>query len=110
MIKHTMIGLMAAVLLVASPAVPASEDTSATSEFGFLVTGEGAEETYGYCAACHSERLVAQQGLTRARWSGLLEWMVEEQGMAEIEEPDLGRILDYLANNYGTDRPNFPKP
>ena len=40
----------------------------------------------------------------------LLEWMVEEQGMAEIDEPDLGVVLDYLTENYNTDRPNFPKP
>lgn len=111
MIKHTVIGLAAAVFLAGSNAAPATEHvSSAPPEFGALVAAEGAEETYGYCAACHSERLVAQQGLTRARWSGMLEWMVEEQGMAEIDEPDLSRILDYLARNYGTDRPNFPNP
>jgi cytochrome c len=34
---------------------------------------------------------------------------VEEQGMAEIEEPDLSIVLDYLAANYNEDRPNFPR-
>ncbi|MCY4285886.1 MAG: cytochrome c family protein [Thiotrichales bacterium] len=75
---------------------------------GVLVAAEGAEETYAYCAVCHSERIVAQQGLTRPDWEELLEQMVEENGMNPIGEPDLGRVLDYLTANYGPDRPNFP--
>lgn len=78
-------------------------------EFGVLVPGKGAEETYIYCSACHSERLVAQQGLTRERWDALLQWMAEEQGMPPIEQGERGLILDYLAQNYGPDRPNFPR-
>ncbi len=30
--------------------------------------------------------------------------------MAEIEEPDLSTVLDYLTTNYNIDRPNFPTP
>ena len=78
------------------------------SDYGVLVEAEGVEETYAYCSACHSERLVAQQGLTREKWIEMLEWMVEEQGMAEIEEPDYSKVIDYLSENYNTDRPNFP--
>ena len=77
---------------------------------GVLVAAEGAEETHAYCTACHSERIVAQQGLTRADWEELLEQMVEENGMDPIEEPDRGRILAYLEAHYGPDRPNFPRP
>ena len=77
-------------------------------DLGILVAGEGAEETHAYCTACHSERIVAQQGLTRADWEELLEEMVEENGMNPIEEPDLGRVVSYLATHYGPDRPNFP--
>ena len=77
-------------------------------DLGVLVPGAGAEETHAYCTACHSERIVAQQGLTRADWEELLEQMVEENGMTPIEEPDLGRVLAYLAMHYGPDRPNFP--
>ena len=80
------------------------------ADLGVLVAGEGAEETHAYCTACHSERIVAQQGLTRADWEELLEQMVEENGMTPIEEPDLERVLSYLATRYGPDRPNFPRP
>ena len=30
-----------------------------------------AAETFAACAACHSERLVAQQGMTREQWDEL---------------------------------------
>ena len=67
-------------------------------------------QTFYACTACHSEMIVAQQGKTRDGWKKLLVWMVEEQGMSELPEDELNVILDYLAANYGTDRPNFPKP
>ncbi len=79
-------------------------------EFGKLFVAEGVDTTFYTCTACHSERIVAQQGFTRKGWDELFIWMVEEQGMMEIEEPDRSAILDYLATNYNTDRPNFPRP
>lgn len=79
-----------------------------TYEFGLLVDAPGVEVTYYTCVACHSERIVAQQGLSREHWDEMLEWMVEEQGMSEIDEPDRTEILDYLAEHYNEDRPNFP--
>ena len=98
--------------LTFAAAKPALEPASVTDapDFGVLFAAEGVEETFDNCTACHSERIIAQQGQTQDGWIELFEWMVEEQGMAEIEEPDLSKILDYLSANYGIDRPNFPKP
>ena len=89
---------------------PTAPRSARSPDLGVLVAGEGARETHAYCTACHSERIVAQQGLTRADWEELLEQMIEENGMTPIEEPDLGRVLAYLSAHYGTDRPNFPRP
>jgi len=89
-----------------------SNDATASSveeDYGLLVDAPGVAETYAYCTPCHSEMIVAQQGKTREHWADLFDWMVEEQGMAEIEEPDLSTVLDYLAANYNEDRPNFPR-
>jgi cytochrome c len=100
-------------LAVATSANPDDIETTApekTPEFGVLFQASGVEETFYTCTACHSERIVAQQGLSRAHWDEVLVWMVEEQEMDEIEEADRAVILDYLATNYGEDRPNFPKP
>jgi cytochrome c len=92
--------------LAVGSAAPAAEQEP--PEFGVLYDAEGVEATYAYCSACHSERLVAQQGLTREGWAELIEWMVDEQGMAEIEQPDYDVVLDYLSTHYNTDRPHFP--
>jgi mono/diheme cytochrome c family protein len=78
-------------------------------EFEGLVAGPGQEEVLIYCSACHSTKIVQQQGLSRGEWAETLEWMIEDQGMSEIDEPDLTLILNYLAKNYNVDRPNFPK-
>ena len=82
---------------------------SPVRDLGLLVAGKGAVQTHAYCTACHSERIVAQQGLTRSGWDELLEQMVEEHEMTSIEEPHRTRVLDYLAAHYGPERPNFPK-
>lgn len=66
-----------------------------------LPDGPGKEETFYACNACHSFRLVAQQGLSRERWDHLLDWMVEEQGMAEPEDGERALILEYLATHFG---------
>jgi len=94
--------LLALVALVRT--APAAEE----SEYGVLHEATGVEETFIYCTACHSERIVAQQGLTREDWDEMLVWMVDEQGMPEIDPPDRELVLDYLAIHYGPDRPNFP--
>lgn len=79
-------------------------------DFGLLFDAAGVEATFYACNACHSEKIVAQQGLTLAGWEETLEWMVDEQGMSEIDEPDRTEILNYLAAHYNVDRPNFPQP
>jgi len=88
----------------------AGSDADGAYAFGVLFDAPGVEATYYACTACHSERIVAQQGFTRTGWDKLFVWMVEEQGMAEIYEPDRSEILDYLAAHYNEDRPNFPRP
>lgn len=46
------------------------------AEFGVLCADVGAEETLIYCTACHSEMIVAQQGLTCDSWLESLDWMM----------------------------------
>lgn len=91
-------------MALAAIAIPAK----AADEFGVLKVAPGVEETYYNCTACHSERLVAQQGMSREHWADLLVWMREEQGMHDIPEDELDTILDYLAEHYNEDRPNYP--
>ncbi len=93
----------------AAPAAPAVSGPVAPEDLGLMVRAPGASETFDACTPCHSERIVVQQGLTREQWDELMVWMVEEQEMEPIEEGALAVILDYLAEHYGPDRPNFPR-
>lgn len=101
-------GLLLVTLAVAIPDLSARAAGNDDGEFGVLFVAPGVEETFYSCTACHSERIIAQQGLSRKHWDETFEWMVEEQGMDEIDEPDRTVILDYLEKHYNEDRPNFP--
>ncbi len=69
-----------------------------------LPEGPGKEETFYACHGCHSFRLVAQQGLSRKHWDETLDWMVEEQGMPELDDEERVLILDYLEAHYNETR------
>lgn len=72
-------------------------------DYGGLPPGEGREAVFYTCQACHSLAIVKQQGLSRKSWNETLEWMVEEQGMPELEPEEQEQILDYLSSVYGID-------
>lgn len=63
--------------------------------------GEGRELTGGFCSACHSLAIVKQQRLSRDSWDEVLIWMVEEQGMPDLPEPQREQVLDYLSTHFG---------
>jgi cytochrome c len=68
---------------------------------GILTPGENMELVAAICSACHSLHMVAQQGLSRKRWDKMLDWMIEEQGMEELDGDDREAVLDYLSVYYG---------
>jgi cytochrome c len=96
-----LIALVASCVLGAGRPVPAL----AQDEFQGLAEGPGQEETYYACTACHSIHLVRQQRLSRARWEKALDWMVEKQGMPELEPDEHALVLEYLVRHYGQDVP-----
>ena len=53
------------------------------------------------CSSCHSLEIVMQQRATRERWSYMLTWMTEKQGMAELPPEDTEAIIEYLAEHFG---------
>ncbi len=76
-----------------------------TEDYGGLVPGEGREDVFYACQACHSLKLVLQQRLSRDSWAETLDWMVEEQGMPPLEPDERERILGYLARYLSPETP-----
>lgn len=70
-------------------------------DYDGLPPGAGREEVFMNCSSCHSLKLVQQQGLSRYRWEEILEWMVEEQGMAALDPPEQAIVINYLVTYYG---------
>ncbi len=99
-----------AALVVAMPVAAHAQDritrlADVPEDFEFhpLPPGEGVDEVYYGCIACHSLRTVTNGGYSRHIWDELLDWMVEDQGMLE-PEPEVREImLDYLATYIGED-------
>ena len=94
-----LMGAAAAALLLAFSSAQAEEE----NPWAPLPPGEGAEETYFACIACHSLRTVTNGGYSRAVWDELLDWMVEEQGMWEMDAEEREIVLNYLATYIGED-------
>lgn len=94
---HLTGGAALAALLTTSGAA-AAED-----EWDGLPEGEGREEVFYNCAACHSLRTVTAQNLQRWRWEQLMVWMVEEQGMMELDDETHDLIVEYLVEHYGVE-------
>ncbi|MEK9660298.1 MAG: aldehyde dehydrogenase [Alphaproteobacteria bacterium] len=97
-----------ALLLLTVPLAPVA--IAQDDGYDLLPEGEGRDETFGMCSGCHSIKLVVQQGLSRERWDELLDYMVEEQGMPELDDETRRIVLDYLGEHLNTDhRPDYIK-
>ena len=95
-------GLLLSLTLGLPGATLAQETTSGTQDFGGLPPGEGQQEVYGICSACHSLMIVKQQRLSREAWLDVLTWMTEKQNMPPLPDETRERIASYLAEHYGT--------
>lgn len=87
--------LTGGVALAQTAPAPEPEDPS------IFPAGEGQEETFYACSACHSTAIIRRSAFTRDQWDGLMDWMVEKQGMTPLEPADRRQIVDYLAQHFG---------
>ena len=93
----------AAGLAIAQPQAPAfTPREEAPEEFPDV---PGREDTFYACTACHGFKLVAQQGMSRARWDRTLDPMVTNHGMAKLEGKDRETVLNYLARAFPESTP-----
>jgi hypothetical protein len=67
--------------------------------------GQGREETFYFCTACHNFKLVAQQGMSHRQWDDTLNWMTEKHNMPKLEGKDREVILNYLSSTFSQRAP-----
>ncbi|MDW8445301.1 MAG: hypothetical protein RML45_14340 [Acetobacteraceae bacterium] len=96
-------GMLIAPLLVSAPSTSAEEETPEV-----LAPGEGREETFYYCIACHNTALIRRSGFTRQQWDELMDWMTERHGMNPLEGELRETIVNYLAQAYPPRRQRGP--
>ena len=85
-------------------ATVSAQEEDEDPEMALLPIGEGREDVFYLCSACHSIKTVVQQKLSRDKWDEMLDYMVAEQGMPELEAVDRQRILDYLATHVSIEK------
>ena len=74
---------------------------AAQEEPSALPDGDGRDEVFYGCTACHSTAIIRRSRLSRPAWDGLMDWMVERHGMAPLEGDDRRLMVDYLARHFG---------
>ena len=92
--------LLPALLLLPMVAL-AQPQTEVTEDPSVLPAGPGQEETFYACTACHSTAIIRRSGFPRSQWDGLIDWMVEKQGMNPLGAEERKVIVDYLAQHFG---------
>ncbi|MEI8146501.1 MAG: hypothetical protein WCH83_13655 [Alphaproteobacteria bacterium] len=65
-----------------------------------LPAGEGRDETFYLCTACHSSGLLTRTGQTREGWDDLINQMVAKHKMNEPDAAERRVLLDYLATAF----------
>jgi hypothetical protein len=58
--------------------------------------GPNREDTFYFCTACHGFKIVAQQGMSRARWNETIDFMVTRHKMPDVQGAEREKMLDYL--------------
>lgn len=88
---------------LSAPAVAQQYDPE--DDWQGLPEGEGREEVFYNCVACHSMGTIMQQRLSRRWWVITIEKMIDEMGMPEPYEEERQLILDYLETHFGQGTP-----
>jgi len=62
--------------------------------------GPNRDDTFYFCTACHSFRIVAQQGMSRERWDETFDFMVSRHKMVDVQGEQREQMLDYLTRAF----------
>lgn len=95
--------VLALALMVSTAVAQTSNpaDAPGGEEPSVLPAGNGQEEVFYACTACHSTAIIRRSAFPRAQWDGLMDWMTEKHGMNPLEGDERKLIVDYLAQHFG---------
>lgn len=91
-----------AINAVPAHAAPAASDSSSVTPAVEKSAQVLFEQT---CGACHTLALPSRQRLDRANWEWVMNDMVTLYGCNWTTELERAKILDYLVENFGRDKP-----
>jgi len=86
---------------LAQPATSLDDLTQAVEDPSALPAGDGQEEVFYACTACHSTAIIRRSRFSRERWDELMTWMTEVHGMNPLEGEERTLIVTYLAQHFG---------
>ena len=58
------------------------------------------DDTFYFCTACHSFKIIAQQGMSRERWNDTIDYMIERHKMVDVQGEHRDQMLDYLSTAF----------
>jgi hypothetical protein len=72
--------------------------------------GEGRDDTFYACTACHGFKLIAAQGMSRPQWDETISLMTSKHNMPKLEGKDRETALNYLESAFPPRRGGFQNP
>jgi hypothetical protein len=93
--------LLAGGAALAQQATTLDAATHPAEEPSVLPAGNGQEEVFYACTACHSTAIIRRSRFSREQWDGLMDWMSERHGMNVLEGEERTLIVNYLAEHFG---------
>jgi len=94
-------GVLLALAFTAGAALAQTGDAPGGEDPSALPAGNGQEEVFYACTACHSTAIIRRSAFPRTQWDGLMDWMTEKHGMNPLEGEERKLIVDYLAQHFG---------
>jgi hypothetical protein len=78
-----------------------SQNLFAKNDPFLLAPGMNRDLVIQNCLACHSERIIIQNHMTRIDWDHKITWMQETQNLWPLTPEVRSKILDYLVSTQG---------
>ncbi len=98
------VAILVAAVLAATPLAAQEESPEDFPQ------GNGRDEAFYSCTACHGFAIIRQQGMSRDRWEATIRDMEVRHNMPELDPADRIKVLEYLAETFPPRQRGRPNP